>query len=268
MKIDFKPDVFFWNKPPGHRKFTWAGDTLTLPPGTELRRYRVDEGLALFKSFAELPSREAAILDFANTHGPLTANLAFCPLSFWRDHIRLMRQMVDLRYALKEFDWKGIRENLQPFHTFDTPNARAIKEKLRKGNRLTDEELIEAAVMRLLYPATQAERNLIPEVVFDAAKKTVGLRLRHASLLDYMWHQLSRAVVENVELKSCQVCGSSFDPRRYRDDHRICSDRCRYRLYQDRIASAKEMRAKGKTPRQIAKELSAELTHVKKWIAT
>jgi predicted nucleic acid-binding Zn ribbon protein len=72
--------------------------------------------------------------------------------------------------------------------------------------------------------------GMIPEVASDATKKTVELRLKYASLRDYMRYQLSQSVVSNVEPRQCIACRAYFDPRYYRSDRETCSDKCRQRL--------------------------------------
>jgi hypothetical protein len=53
-----------------------------------------------------------------------------------------------------------------------------------------------------------------------------------------------------------------------RADRRYCSDACRSRALRSRQKQAAEMRAAGKTLREIAKVTGSDIDIIKKWLAT
>jgi hypothetical protein len=241
LTIDF--GSFSWMRPVSRRKgFRWAGDTLVPPDASALRPYTPDSGI--FRQFGDLKT-PAEIIAFANLHGSLTSNPA---LDDWPLRIKEMHEAVDLHESLKARNWKRLRQIL--------PRAGA-----------SPAHLTSAAVVQLWHLSQHVTRHLQPTGHLDGT--TVTLRLGYQSLLDFMWFSFARSVVGGVDYVKCASCPryillqTGFN----RSDRTTCGATCRYRLYKQRMAQARELHAAGKTARQIAKELPAKLDHVKKWIS-
>ena len=71
------------------------------------------------------------------------------------------------------------------------------------------------------------------------------------------------------QYRQCPVCERFFEVARgaARSYRNACSGTCRTYLYRRRMAKARELHDEGKGAREIAKELKANLSSVKKWIA-
>jgi hypothetical protein len=277
LEINF--DRFVWRRPASRRKgFTWqgAGDDMQLVavPGAALKEYRPDP--ALFRTFASLDETPEAIGRFANRYGLLRERPEVCPLVFWRQGISEMRQAVALQDALDASDPEKVRKNIQPFLAYDTEAAREIRKKLATGKRLTDQELFQAAVLRLLYGAVG---ELKPEVAWDIKARRATLHLAHPDLLAFMRFQLAHALIARRRFGQCRACGGWFrlDPRVNRADRLTCSNSCRFARYRQRKREAVELRARGMNVRQIVKELGVKpqphedksaIDIVKSWIAS
>jgi hypothetical protein len=267
LEINF--DTFTWQRPAKGKGFTWepAGNDkqLALAAGIKLEDHHPDR--ALFLNFAYLNTPEDC-LKFANKYGALGKRLEHNPLSFWQRQIQILRQAVDLQDALEDLKWEEIRRKLDSIPG-DWPFAREAKKKLAAGKALSQEELVHGAVARLLYPAQKSVTSLEPSPVWNAAKRTIELRLQHTDLLDFMVFQFGHALISKRKFQSCKVCGTWFqlDPKVARSDRTTCRDYCRLRLYRQRQAEAQELHAKGWALKRIVKKLESDTKTIKNWIA-
>jgi hypothetical protein len=91
------------------------------------------------------------------------------------------------------------------------------------------------------------------------------------NLLGALWLEFAEAYA-GKELRQCVECKKWFAVRghlpRSRSDVRYCSVACRNRAYRSRQEQARRMRAEGKSPRAIAKELGSDLETIKRWLST
>jgi hypothetical protein len=97
-----------------------------------------------------------------------------------------------------------------------------------------------------------------------------SLRLAPASLHACLWLQFAEATSSNREQRVCKGCHQWFDVKSKgkRSDRLCCSGTCRKRVYRQRQERARQLYCEGKKIREIAKELEAEVTLVKKWVAS
>jgi hypothetical protein len=146
------------------------------------------------------------------------------------------------------------------------PSARHVQEKLAAGRKLSVDELVNAAVMRLSYLAVNALRDLEPEGALRMGR--VVLRLKHKDLLSYLWFQYAHALIARRRFRQCRHCGRWFhvDPRFNRADRSTCSDSCRFQLYRRRQRQALDLYARGWTVKKIARELGSDVDVIKTWI--
>jgi hypothetical protein len=91
---------------------------------------------------------------------------------------------------------------------------------------------------------------------------------RPRSLLGAAYLQFNNAMVGRAVPRQCRECDRWFDvaPGIGRVDREICSTACRSRAYRHKQAMARNLKAQGKTVKQIAKELGSEEGVVKGWI--
>jgi len=269
-------ETFVWERPKSRRKgYAWqgSGDDMQLAPvpGVRFEKYRLERkksaasAAGLFRTFADVEETPGAILEFANRFGSLRERLEFCPLSVWKQQIALMRQQVQLQDALDAGDWKAVRDNLARFR-FDVPSVMAVQEKLAGGKMVLPDELVNAAVSRLVFPVVNTLKYLEWEGVLD--KKTVQLRLKHPDLQNFLWFQFGHALIGGLGFDQCRVCKTWFriDPKVSRADRITCSDSCRFQRYRQRMRRAAELNAQGWPVKKIAKELATDTNSIKTWI--
>jgi hypothetical protein len=270
-------DAFTWKRPASRSHgFAWQ------PTGglsdAELVEYQPDS--ALYRDFGDLePPTSEAVLAFANKWGALRERLDQCPLDFWRDQIVLMRRAVALRAALEASDWATIRENLEPVPS-DMPAARAIREKLAAGQRLSTADLENAASLVLTDFVARAESSLEVVVTWDAEQRKIVLTRKPADLLGWLWSQFARAIAEQLQPKQCTFCGRWFQPgsddhgkkrkrATIRSDRQTCSDNCRVKVSQQRKLQAIKLHTEKRwKAARIAKAVGSDLDTVEGWISS
>jgi hypothetical protein len=231
-------------------------------------------GPELHRIFADLEPTGNAVLEFANRYGPLRERLDHCAMTLWAQQIAQMRRMVALKTALDKSDWPAIRENLEPFYAHDLPAAREIAAKIKAGKRLPEPDLANAAGLMLACFADKA--TIRP--TWDSAGQRVTLAVQPSDLLEALWLQFARSVLDQQQYRRCEVCGRWYpgteDPDKkrkrstIRSDRRVCSDSCRVKAYARRKRRTLELHAKGWTARRIAKEVGSESDTVRGWIAS
>jgi hypothetical protein len=86
-----------------------------------------------------------------------------------------------------------------------------------------------------------------------------------------MYLQFAQAIGQGKrpQYRQCPVCERFFEVARgaARSNRKACSGTCRTYLYRRRMARARELHGEGKSACEIAKDLKAKLSAVKKWIA-
>jgi hypothetical protein len=121
----------------------------------------------------------------------------------------------------------------------------------------------------LLRSFSFSMRKLIGlEPRWDASCGRVVLQNTPLSLLGAIYLQFVLAINNVTSSRRCEACGRWFEvaPDRSRSDRTTCSGTCRTRIYRDRQDRARRLFAKGKKPKQIAKELGSDENTIKKWI--
>jgi hypothetical protein len=100
--------------------------------------------------------------------------------------------------------------------------------------------------------------------------QTLGLFFVPRSLLGYLWLQLAEAVAGQKTFRRCKSCATWIlvapGAEGSRTSRLTCSNTCRVRLYQNRIKDAARLFAKGKSVEQIARQLGAETSRVRRWV--
>src|SRR5262249_1519214 len=238
-------------------------------PGAAFDPYRPDP--ALFRDFAWLEPTLEAVLRFANRYGTLCQRLEYNTFAFWETGIPQMKQLVALCDAVTQSDWKQIPKALEPFLANrcleGSDDLRPIRDKLKRGENVSRNELANAAVMRL-YQAIKPVQRFEGEGYWNALSGRVALRIKHADLVGFMFYQLGHALIGGRRFRQCDVCGkwSLLQPGVNRKDRLTCSGYCRLKLYRQKVM-AQELRRGGWSPKKIAKEIGVDIARVKNWLA-
>ena len=110
-----------------------------------------------------------------------------------------------------------------------------------------------------------------PRLYWSMARRRPELTYVPGGLLEAMYLQFAQAIGQGKrpQYRQCPVCERFFEVARgaARSNRKACSGTCRTYLYRRRMARARELHGEGKSTREIAKELKANLSSVKKWIA-
>jgi hypothetical protein len=224
------------------------------------------EYTGLFRTFAETPPTLEGILEFANQYGHLGHD-ARAPEGFPEDPNELYTEEDRDRY-------EAARRVVKPFEAqFDWEMViDAVRECVEAWDRIQrregNERLLESLRKRINHELGIPGR-LRPCLAPNRVRGGLVLELEPSSLLGAIWLQLAQAVAGDKEYRACASCGRSFElsPDTMRADAVYCKEACRARAYRNRKETAVKLASKGKTPRQIAKELGSDVDTVKGWLA-
>lgn len=149
---------------------------------------------------------------------------------------------------------------------FDVALDEAARERLRRFGRIdvidwafrtvaviADKYLHAALSSRLRISHVSGEGELIQEP---------------DSLGSALWLQFAEAITNQTRFHVCKQCGEWFalPTRGARISREYCSNSCRTRAYRGRQERARELAAKGKSPKDIARELDTTALVVRKWL--
>lgn len=246
---------------------------------------------ALFLVFAGLdPNDTNAILGFVNEYGLLGG--PYHPNSIhekregipsWREVIVDMKHVVRVDALLRA----GDRAELQKLVSWAAPigSPAGLRQecwRIRRGagsSREWDQSREPHGDVASADPRVLVEAWLAWEVShqFDMAdmqlefhsksgKSDFGLKL--FDLHTVLWMQFAQSVAEGKIFRYCKECGTPFELVPGDKGRKVFhSVACKTRDYRNRQARAVELRAAGKTPKQIAEALETDLATIKKWIA-
>lgn len=195
---------------------------------------------ALFRIFAELEPTEVRILEFANKYGDIArfdeimTQGGQC-LAEWKFAIQMMQEAIRLsdQYVTRDAH---------------RANAKAVDSICSLINQLLAD---------------------LP-VYYGAIWQNDGIQLKELahSLGDVMKLQLVDSIVQRKRYRKCLQCEKPFEltPQVNRSDRVFCSDSCRMKAYYRRKKLALELRANGKTMREIVKTTRSDLATVRGWL--
>jgi hypothetical protein len=267
-------DDFTWQRPASRKKgFRWGGTAqdpcLIRAPGAELKAYRPHPGI--FRDFARCQQTPEEVLDFANRYGALCQRLEWNTFAFWRQGLQQMKELVTLSDAVIVGDAKTIAKALEPFlaarFLVDAAELRPIRQKQKRREKVSPNELAHAALMRLYHAISPIER-LKADGSWDPVNGQVTLCFKHADLLDFMFFQLGYQVLGGRRFQQCTACGKSvlLQPGVNRADRITCSNYCRLLLYRKR-RKAEELHRRGWSLRKIAQEIGWKESKVRQWLS-
>jgi hypothetical protein len=271
---------FVWERPVKGKGFTWEEDgedpnrsRLARVEGAPFEQYQpLTVCTGLFRTFAELQPTPTAILTFANRYGaPGDDNAGglwdFC---IWKEMIGRMQFLVGAWDALSQGDWKRMRSGLAKM-----PRS-LFQQGIDLGN--ANQAQLVGAVIHLLYHEVAGmtfgwtfgvwARQQNSPVLWNQQTKRPLLKLVPPSLWHAMYLQFAQAILGSKRYQRCGACNRWFElaPGINRSDRRICSDSCRVQLYRIRQQRARELHARGRTIKQISKELGSDVATIETWI--
>jgi hypothetical protein len=278
-------------KGPGFRweRQTPVGTLLVGPPQERLPAYEpLLEETGLFLTFAYLDGSQDDFLRFADTYGRLGTYHDFGPqrgepLDEWQRHHRWMRFLAELRSACLEdrpalariVSWEGddVVYRFPKLGTGATETWRhrgfiRLRPQNQKGLPLFQPgDLVGPALWFLGHAINEWLQELqhwgqpvVPQVLWSEANSRPQLVFGPRTLLGAMVCQFAAALHGGWPFQECARCHKFFrlEPGVNRANRLTCSHTCKQYLYNRRVQRAGELRAAGRTVRQIVKELNVK----------
>ncbi len=255
--------------------------------------FPIHEDSALFRNFAAMDPTPDEIINFVSRFGTLW-DADGEPFAEWEYEVRTMRFLIDIWDEVKagrlteRFARHFARDNapVVKYPYVDTViryepflwKRALIREHMAKGATVLADHysvggsgkphqearkyLVQAVNMRL--------SKLEPQTALDWVDGKYRLVTCPRNLIGALWLQFALSISGNKSYRPCEVCSRSMEmsPDVNRADRRYCSDACRSRALRRRQKTAREMRASGKSLREIAKVTGSDMNTIKKWIAS
>lgn len=301
----YRPHKFSWSRPIEKGGLKWIGDP-SLGYGLECilsfgntqfeRYFPIKDHPCLFRVFAETDPTPDGLLEFASSYGPLLRGSReyYC---WWSRKHFLVRCATRLMDAIAINAEEQVQVVLSKMRDRPVPPVSPEYEKKRRElSGESDKEFADRMLKgRDEFSPDSKVRHSKGYGWLDFVRDHLlhWLNMGHAfglaclegdfktgfrivttpnSLIDVMWWQFAMALCEGKSQHRCEGCGEWLDvgggtvQGNDRIDKRTCGDACRARVYKKRKARAQAMRAEGKTVRQIAKALGADVGSVKRWV--
>ena len=193
------------------------------------------------------------------------------PLSTWRSEIREMADCVELLELIEEKDRAAIAARFRTTGTSarylgPTSQGPIIVQTPRQFNGAATL----SAALSVLHTRIKQRltRRLTPRLKIDEKSGKSVLSFSPERLRDVLWLQLAEAMCYERRYRQCEVCAKWFEvaPDVARTSRMYCSTACKLKAYRRRQKEARRLRTAGKSLREIAKAVSAEMETVKGWV--
>jgi hypothetical protein len=117
----------------------------------------------------------------------------------------------------------------------------------------------------------QLEHHVSPRLLYHLDLRKEVVRIVPKNLLGAMWLQLAEAIDGRKDYRTCKECGRWFEISSRQSEHRtarrlFCTEPCKSRDYRRRKDRALELKAKGESLKDIAKDVGTEIATVKRWL--
>jgi hypothetical protein len=284
--------AFTWRRRVKGPGFRWQRDAegrtlLVGPPQDSLRPYEpLVEETGLFLTFAHLAATPDAFLRFANRYGRLGTYHSYGPergepLDEWRWHHRWMCFLAELRSAClderptlaRHVKWEGesVVFHFPKISTGDKENWRhrgCLRRRLldSRGEPLFQPGdlvgpgrwFLAHAVEDWLQELKEWDKPITPRMIWSEREREPRLVFGPSSLLGAMVCQFAAALHGGWPFQECARCHKFFrlQPGVNRANRLTCSQTCKQYLHNQRVRRAQELAAKGRTIRQIIRELN------------
>lgn len=259
-------DGYHWVVQRLHRRSppSWKPQMMLVNRGKEVRTYDpFRKEPQLFRIFSELEeSSGSSISGFADLYGGalshVQAHVGYS-LPEWQKRIAWFRGVVRLVDAMQADDGAAISTALKAIEDDTTEtflNYRSFAKTVIERARETADWLIGCGHGGIALALQRAGGVLL-------------IRFHVLTMIDAMRVQLAMHAASAMPFRRCEECGHPFvlSPELNRSDRVFCKNSCRLRAYRRRRSRAVEMRAAGKTVRQIAAELGSDAKTVKSWLS-
>jgi len=235
---------------------------------------------AMFLVLAETEITEAAILVFANRHGPLWDN-RHMPVdpSFldWQDAIIGLNDAVAIWRAIEHKDSQALGQYIEWRRGKLIFKSQLAEPFERDGTETSSLERQHAADLKaytrgdLVGPATALLDFAIAKGSFTtfSPRRRAGklsLEMDAGNLLSAAWVQFAIAVAGSKQFGHCEHCGKPFEQDSARIDKAYCSSNCRVKAHLRRKKKAIQLRGEGKGLREISRITGADVSTIRKWI--
>jgi hypothetical protein len=267
--------------------------TLAVPWGadypTDYKTYApldASEG-ALFRSFAKIDAdKHQDIVGFANEYGLLGIRQVWATLTAtnekrlnpaetvgdWADEVRDMRRAVDLWQLAED----GNQKRLWDLVKFSR-GAFVYRDRDVFGDSLPEDLPIPstdfdgaARYFAQKWVNEKLAEHAAPRLLLTPATRKYSFRIFPNNLLGALWIQFARQIAGEVKNRQCKVCSTWFTISTEQggaQPHReFCSAACRQRDHRRKVAEAREMKAAGKTLRQIATNFETKTETITNWL--
>lgn len=223
------------------------------------RRYRpfLDEP-AMFLELAGVRTITDS-LAFCSRFGPLndpTFDHLCCPVKGFQDAARDLRGIVQISRAVRDGDPDLALKLIEEIR--GVPAGLAAL-----PSRSPQTDLLAAGA----FVSDYLSGHGLLAVAYDPSGSWTAT-YRATSLLSAAWLQAAGSIVFDQNFIACALCGKLFPATSWAEnfDRSYCSVACRSKAYRDRKATALQMAADGKKPKQIADALGAKLEAVRGWL--
>jgi endogenous inhibitor of DNA gyrase (YacG/DUF329 family) len=252
----------------------------------------------LFLDFAATPATEDGILAFANKRGLLgesvsvvwpkgpvgkDLHLGFAETrEFWMRSIPDMHRAVNLWRMVNTLDTAGLAQLLKWVekggrarwgYWEDHPGVGFFSQAVLPAKGIPNEPGDIVTPARLLVQRWINERlskHTSPLLLWNTDTGTQVIRIAPKNLLGAMWLQFARAVAGEASYRPCKACGKwitiSTENHGYRKNREFCSAACRQKDHRARVKEARQLRAEGRTAREIAKHFDTTTRTIKNWL--
>jgi hypothetical protein len=216
----------------------------------------------------------------------------------WKYVIIELRAAIKLWDAIVHHDAK-LHRHFGRYRDFSAATARAVKESApaRDPERWTllggDDDL------RLCYMAGLWDLSADDELQLDcwAAAETMLVQLCNKAIEQHcgpylyrrtsrattyspgmvpkdlfgaVWWQFAKTVVGESRCQPCKICGRPIEHSKEKTGHRTdmayCSNACKLKQHRARVKRARQLKAKGKSVREIASALGSKPKAIRKWL--
>jgi hypothetical protein len=196
----------------------------------------------MFRNFADLPyDSDAALIDWANSHGLLTRGI-FSPhrsesLADWREQIFTLRATAELHELvrtrsrrLKQLVQEKMSGAFRVLVPFDTTKYWEMHLDAETRARIkTPAQMVRYVIATNVRRALEKYRVALQPVWIETAGR-FEMRPIPSSLLAAMWYQAADSFAANATpLERCEVCATWMVPRRA--GQKYCSNACKQKAW-------------------------------------
>jgi hypothetical protein len=252
----------------------------------------------LFKRLAEVQETQDGIGGFANRFGLLgdtrlasrdrsaemSALITGEDIDLWRGAIQRMKQALQLWELIRAEDNQELGRLLKKVRLPYAPGPLVSGTPFPYGSgggfpgetpnpRIDMTDILTAARLLLgVWMGHSLQRQVSPRPLWDPQEERYVIRILPLTLQGAIWWQFARAVAGEIQFRKCKVCGELIEIAvggaggGHRSHTEFCSGKCRQKDHRNKMKQAHEMKARGKTDREIARYFKTRIDSIKRWL--